>query len=79
MQQLTNIQAIETAVNQLGDLVISKNKKNKVVLMTMEEYRKKILDDEIDRKLLQSKDDYEKGKIRDAEDVFKEWEAKYGI
>ena len=79
MQQVTNIQAIETAANKFGDVVVSRNNRNKLVFMSMEEYRKKLLDEEIDRKLLQAEEDYKNGRVKDAEDVFKEWKAKYGI
>lgn len=79
MRQLTNIQEIETAVNEYGDIVISKNNKNNVIVMTMSEYRKKLIEDEIEKKLLASEEDYKNGNIRNAEDVFKEWETRYGI
>ena len=79
MQQLTNLKEIESAVNQYGEIVISKNNKNNVVVMSMEEYKKKMLDEEIERKILKSEDDYNNGRVRKAEDVFKEWELKYGI
>ena len=79
MQQLTNLKEIETAVNQYGEIVIKKNNKNNVVVMSMEEYKKKMLDEEIERKILKSEDDYNNGRVRTAEDVFKEWELKYGI
>ena len=70
---------IESAVNKFGEIVISKNVKNKVVIMSMEEYKKKILDEEIERKILKSENDYNNGRVRKAEDVFKEWQLKYGI
>ncbi len=79
MQQVTNLQNIKTAVNQYGEVVVSKNSKNNVVVMSMEEYKKKLLDEEIERKILKSEEDYKNGKVRKAEDVFKEWELKYGI
>ncbi len=79
MQQVTNLQNIKTAVNQYGEVVVSKNSKNNVVVMSMEEYKKKLLDEEIERKILKSEDDYNNGRVRKAEDVFKEWELKYGI
>ena len=47
--------------------------------MSMEEYKKKMLEEEIERKILKSEEDYNKGRARKAEDVFKEWELKYGI
>ena len=37
MQQLKNIQEIETAVNEYGEIVISKNNNNVVIVMSMEE------------------------------------------
>ena len=79
MQKLTNLKEIETAVNQYGEIVISKNNKNNVVVMSMEEYKKKMLDEEIERKILESEEDYNNGRVRKAEDVFKEWKLKYGI
>ena len=42
--------------------------------MSMEEYKKKMLDEEIERKILKSEEDYNNGRVRKAEDVFKEWE-----
>lgn len=79
MQQLTNIQAIENAVNEYGEIVISKTEKNNVILMSMEEYKKNMLNREIDKKLIQSEEDYKNGRVKDADVVFEEWKTKYGI
>lgn len=79
MIQSLSIEDIETAVNQYGEVVIKKNNKNNVVIMSMEEYKRKLLEDEIEKKLLKSEEDYKNGKVKNAEDVFKEWEKKYGI
>ena len=79
MQQLTNLQEIEKAIKQYGEIVISKNKKNNMVVMSMEEYKNKMLDKEIERKILKSEEDYNNGRVRKAKDVFKEWKVKYGI
>lgn len=79
MQELTNLEEIETAVNQYGEIVVSKNNKNNVVVMSMEEYKEKMLDKEIERKILKSEEDYNNGRIRKAKDVFKERKLKYGI
>ena len=43
-----------------------------------EEYKKKMLDNEIERKILESEEDYNNGRVRKAEDVFREWKLKYG-
>ena len=48
-------------------------------LNDFQEYKNKILEEEIERKILQSEEDYNNGRIRTAEDVFKEWKIKYGI
>jgi len=37
MQYLTTIQELETAVNEYGEIVISKNNNNVVIVMSMEE------------------------------------------
>ena len=37
MQQLKNLEEIESAVNQYGEIVVSKNSRNNVVVMSMEE------------------------------------------
>ena len=79
MQRLTNLKELKTAVNEYGEIVVSKNNKNNVVVMSMEEYKKKMLDKEIERKILKSEEDYNNGKVRNSEDVFKEWKLRYGI
>ncbi|MBQ9297657.1 MAG: type II toxin-antitoxin system Phd/YefM family antitoxin [Clostridia bacterium] len=79
MQRITNIQELETAINQNGELVVSKNSKNNVIVMSMEEYRKKILKKEIEEHLLKAEEDIKNGRIKDARLVFKEWKEKYGI
>lgn len=79
MQQVTNLKELETAVNLNGEMVVTKNSKNNVILMSMEEYKKKIMKNEIEKNLLKAEEDIENGRVRDAEDVFKEWNTKYGI
>jgi PHD/YefM family antitoxin component YafN of YafNO toxin-antitoxin module len=79
MQQVTSIQEIETAINQNGEMVIGKNNKNNVIVMSMEEYRDKMFDKENVRKLLKSEEDIEKGRTRKATEVIKEFRAKYGF
>ena len=78
MQQVTNIQELETAIDQNGEMVISKNK-DKIIIMDMEEYRKKILNKSIQKHLLKAEDDIKNGRVKDARKVFGEWKEKYGI
>lgn len=79
MQQVTNLQELETAINLNGEMVVSKNSKNKVIIMSMEEYKKKLLQEKIESNLLKSEEDIENGNIQDAEEVFEEWKTEYGI
>lgn len=78
MQQL-NMQEIETAVNQYGEIVISKNSKNNVIVMSMEEYKKKMFEDKIEKKLLKAEKQIEEGKTVRATEIFKELEDIYGF
>lgn len=79
MQQLTNLQELEMAVNLNGEVVVTKNNKNNVILMSMEEYKKSLIRDKIKNNLIKAEEDIKLGRVRDAEEVFKEWNAKYGI
>lgn len=79
MQQVTSLQQIETFINQNGEMVIGKNNKNNVVVMSMEEYRNNIFDNETVKKLLKSEEDIEKGRTRKATEVIKELRTKYGF
>ena len=79
MQQLTNLQELEMAVNLNGEVVVTKNNKNNVIIMSMEEYKKSLIKDKIKNNLIKAEEDIKLGRVRDAEEVFKEWNAKYGI
>ena len=78
MQQVTSIQDLKNAVNQNGEMVIALNN-NEIVIMKMEEYRKKIHKDEIEKKLLKAEKQIKEGKTEEAGEVFKELEAQYGF
>ena len=79
MQQLTNLQELQIEVNLNGQVVVTKNNKNNVILMSMEEYKKSLIKDKIKNNLIKAEEDIKLGRVRDAEEVFKEWNAKYGI
>ena len=78
MQQVTNIQDLKTAVTKNGEMVITIDKNN-IVIMNMEEYRKKLMKEDIENHLLKAEDDIRNGRVRNARDVFKEWKEQYGI
>ena len=78
MIQVTNIQDLKTAVNQNGEMVIAMNN-NDIVIMKMEEYREKLLKEDIEEHLLKAEDDIRNGRVKDSREVFKGWKEKYGI
>ena len=79
MQRVTSIQELETAIDENGEIVVSKNNKNNIVILSMEEFRKKMLKKDIEEHLLEAEDDIKNGRLKDAREVFKEWKEKYGI
>jgi len=74
--QVTTIQDLKTAVNQNGEMLITMND-NDIVIMKMEEYREKV--ETIEKHLIKAEEDIKEGKVREAREVFKEWKEKYGI
>ena len=79
MQQVTSLKEIETYINQNGEMVIGKNNRNNVIIMSMEEYKNSIFDKETVNKLKKSEEDIENGRTRKAKEVIKEFREKYGF
>lgn len=77
--QAINMQEVEIAIDKYGDIVLTKNSKNNIVIMSMEQYKKKILNDKVEEKLLKAEKQIEEGKTVRATDVFKELEEEYGF
>ena len=77
--QAINMQEVETAINKYGDIVLTKNEKNNVIVLSIEQYKEKLLDEEIEKKLLKAEEQIEESKTVKATDVFKELEEKYGF
>ncbi|MBQ3414132.1 MAG: hypothetical protein IJH39_02040 [Clostridia bacterium] len=46
--------------------------KNKIV-------NQELLDEEIQKNIYKAEDDYINGRVIDAEDLFREWDTKYGV
>ena len=79
MQNITNIQELERAISLNGEMVVTKNSKNNVILLSIEEYKKKLQDEEIEKKLLNAEKQIDEGKTVKATEVFRELEEKYGF
>lgn len=79
MLQVNNMQDLKTVVTKNGEMVITTNKENEIVIMNMEEYKEKLLREDIEEHLLKAEDDIGNGRVRNAREVFKEWKLQYGI
>ena len=79
MQNITNIQELERAISLNGEMIVTKNSKNNVILLSIEEYKKKLQDEEIEKKLLNAEKQIDEGKTVKATEVFRELEEKYGF
>lgn len=79
MQQVINGKEVENAMNKYGDIVLSKNSNNNVIVMSVEQYKSKLKEEEIEKKLLKAEKQIEDGKTINATEVFKELEEKYGF
>lgn len=78
MKQVTNLQEIETAIDENGEIVLSKNNKNNVIVMSIEEYYKNYLKKEMIKFLKQSEKEIENGEGIKSDEVFKALKKKYG-
>ena len=71
MQQSINIKEIEGAIDEYGEIVLRKNSKNNVIIMSMEEYKKNHMKADIIKKLKQSEEEIEKGEGIESDVAFK--------
>ena len=78
MMQVTSIEELKTVVNQNGEMIITIDN-NEIIIMNMEEYYEKIMKKEIEEHLLRAEDDMDNGNVKDAREVLKEWKEKYEI
>ena len=62
MKQLTDFEEIKALINQYGELVICKDEKDNLIIMTMKEYKEK----EIKESLIQAEDDIKNGRVINA-------------
>lgn len=76
---LKEIEEILEPYGEIKEPIIVKRKNKKdVVIISFEEYKKKILEADIIEKLKQSEEDIENGRIVDAKLVLQELNEKYG-
>jgi PHD/YefM family antitoxin component YafN of YafNO toxin-antitoxin module len=78
-REVLSMQRIKKVINKNDEMIIGKNNKDNVLVMSMEEYKNNIFDNETVKKLLKSEDDIKNGRTRKATEVIKDLRAKYGF
>lgn len=78
MIQVNNIQDLKTAVNQYGEIVVSKKNKDNVIVMSMEEYNRNNLKKEVIKALKKSEQEIENGEGIESDEAFTKLRQKYG-
>ena len=79
VKQVTNLQEIEREIKlNKHEVVVGKNNKNEVFVMSMEEYNKRIIKKDLISKLKKSEEEIENGEGIEADEAFRELRQKYG-
>ena len=66
------VDTLEQYTNIEEPIIVKRDNKDDVVILSMEEYRKKIFLAELDKKLDEAEDDIKNNRVHKARDVFKE-------
>ncbi len=82
MQREITVNELENTVNSIDEIeepiIVKRDNKKDLVVISLDEYRKKIFLNEVSDKLEESEEQYKKGETHDARTVFKELREKYG-
>lgn len=66
------VDTLEQYTNIEEPIIVKRDNKDDVVILSIEEYRKKIFLAELDKKLDEAEDDIKNNRVHKARDVFKE-------
>lgn len=72
------VDTLEQYTNIEEPIIVKRENKDDVVILSIEEYRKKIFLAELDKKLDEAEDDIKNNRVHKARDVFKELREQYG-
>ena len=82
MQREITVKELEDTVNNIDEIdepiIIKRANKKDLVVLSLEEYKKKIFFNELSENLEESEEQYKQGKTHNAKIVFKELREKYG-
>lgn len=72
------VDTLEQYTNIEEPIIVKRENKDDVVILSIEEYRKKIFLAELDKKLDEAEDDIKNNRVHKARDVFRELREQYG-
>ena len=82
MQKEITVQEIEETINSYTNIeepiIVKRKDKEDLIIISMEEYKKKLYLADLDKKLLEGEEDIINGEVYDARDVLMELREKYG-
>ncbi len=82
MQREITVEEIETTINSYTNIeepiIVKRENKDDLIIISMEEYKKKLYLADLDKKLLEGEEDIINGEVYDAREVLMELREKYG-
>ena len=76
MQKVITVEEMEKIANEYTNIeepiIVKRANKNDLVILSMEEYKKKLFLNELDKKIQEGEEDIKNGKTHKLRDVFKE-------
>lgn len=82
MQKIIDVKEIEDTLNENEDIIepiiVKRKNKSDVVILSIEAYKEKLLEQEIIKHLKKSEEDIKNGRTIPAKKVFEELRAEYG-
>lgn len=82
MQKEITVQEIESTVNEYTDIaepiIVKRKNKSDLIIISIDEYKKKVFLAELDRKIQEGEEDIKNGRVHEADEVFSELRQKYG-
>lgn len=83
MQKVITVEEMEKIANEYTNIeepiIVKRANKNDLVILSMEEYKKKLFLNELDEKIQEGEEDLKNGKTHKLRDVFKELRSEYGF
>ena len=82
MQKIISVKDVENVLEQYTNIeepiIVKRDNKEDVIIMSIQEFKKRLFIEELERKLDESEEEIENDKVHNVEDVFKELREQYG-